>query len=491
MPSLRPLNPIFRQTQAERVEIPEDGPLDDQVRVAVLDGGLPDQHGLDNWVNYREPPGLGPADPGGLGHGMMVTSAFLFGPIAAGNPLDTPPCRVDHWRVVEQQDAHVDDPGLFRVLRRIEDILDQNTYDLVNLSLGPNLPIEDDDPHAWTAVLDRLISGSNTLLCAAAGNNGELDWDSGNARVQPPSDTVNGLGIGAASTTSDGWKRANYSCVGPGRRPGFVKPDILAFGGSQQEPFGVLDQGGTVGFTAGTSFASPYAARLAMGVATFFQSELSALALKALMIQRADNNGFDQREVGWGRLPIELEDMVASADHQAHILYQGVLGDQAGWSLRIPMPDDPMGGRVEIKATICFRTAVDAHHPLSYTRAGLEVVFRPNTVEKPGISKPFFKNDDYWPPEIELRRKAMKWEPVLKASKRFLGKTLHDPIFELHYLNRAEGQRADRRFELPYAAVITVTAPRVEDLYNQIINRYRLQLAPLRPRVRIRDRLRV
>ncbi|WP_139157512.1 hypothetical protein, partial [Enterobacter hormaechei] len=70
-----------------------------------------------------------------------------------------------------------------------------------NLSLGPNLPIEDSEVHAWTSVIDDLLSDGETLMTIAVGNNGEMDKESGNARIQVPADSVNGLSIGAANST--------------------------------------------------------------------------------------------------------------------------------------------------------------------------------------------------------------------------------------------------------------------------------------------------
>ena len=57
-----------------------------------------------------------------------------------------------------------DQEELYSVLERIQDVLESRPkYDFVNISLGPDLPIEDDDVHAWTAVLDQLFADGLTL----------------------------------------------------------------------------------------------------------------------------------------------------------------------------------------------------------------------------------------------------------------------------------------------------------------------------------------
>jgi hypothetical protein len=76
-------------------------------------------------------------------------------------------------------------------------------YQFINLSLGPDLPIEDTEVHAWTSVIDDLLSDGETLMTVAVGNNGEMDRESGNARIQVPSDCVNALAVGACDTVNE------------------------------------------------------------------------------------------------------------------------------------------------------------------------------------------------------------------------------------------------------------------------------------------------
>src|SRR3546814_14881926 len=68
------------------------------------------------------------------------------------------------------------------------------------------------------------------------------------------------------------------SAVGPGRSPGYVKPDFLAFGGSPAAPFFVLGGGrqSLARGANGTSFASPLALRCGVGIRANFQEELYA-----------------------------------------------------------------------------------------------------------------------------------------------------------------------------------------------------------------------
>ena len=118
---------------------------------------------------------------------------------------------------------------LYEVLERVKSVMDRGNYEFVNLSIGPALPVDDDEIHAWTAVLDEHPSDGRCLASIAAGNTGEEPEDPVLQmwRVQVPSDCVNGLTVGASDRRSSNWARAPYSSKGPGRSPGIVKPDLV------------------------------------------------------------------------------------------------------------------------------------------------------------------------------------------------------------------------------------------------------------------------
>jgi hypothetical protein len=353
---------------------------------------------------------------------------------------------------------------------------------------------EDDEVTAWTALLDHYAARGEALVTVAAGNSGELDHASGNARVQPPADGVNVLSVGAADRTGPGWARAPYSSVGPGRSPGLVKPDGVAFGGSEQEPFHVLapPPGSRAVGTTGTSFAAPAAQRLLVGVRTHLGPVVQPLALHALAVHRADRLDEPVRaEVGWGRFPAEVEAIVTCEDDEALILFQGELEPGKYIRAPIPVPEAPLRGRVTIAATFRYGAQIDPAHPAAYTRDGLEVAFRPHSQKRKdpdsrhADSKPFFGSAKSFATEQDLRGDAMKWETCMHASHRFNATSLQEPVFDVHYMTREGGHASPGGKAMPYALVISVRAPEVTDLYNQIVRRYRARLEPLRPTLRL------
>ncbi len=374
--------------------------------------------------------------------------------------------------MLDEQDGK--DPfELYDVLGRIKAILSQNHYDFINLSIGPAVCIEDEDIHPWTAVLDSLLSNGQTLLTIAAGNNGDVP-DECDRRVQVPSDCVNALAVGAADSTKAGWGRAPYSAVGPGRAPGLVKPDLLDFGGSPTEPFLVTDvnQLDGVAATQGTSFAAPCLLRRAIGLRATYGEDLSPLVIKALLVHTADPGDQRRAEVGWGRVVPDMDSVMVCGDGEVRVIYQGRLEPGKYLRARIPLPPEELKGKVEIKATAVFATETDPEDPSNYSRAGLDIVFRPHCERfrddaVDPVSRPFFRKSDF-DTEATLRTDAHKWETALNSSDRMFGRSLKRPVFDIHYNARSNGGGATDPESIPYAFVVTVRSHATANLYEQV-----------------------
>jgi len=492
MPKLRLLRPTFRTGGYSTlpVSLPEQGPVDPELRVAIFDGGLPENHPVTAWATPIDATGGGGIVPGYADHGAAVTSAFLFGHIDPAKPLAQPYAAVDHYRVFDAtpgQDPH----ELALVLERIDKVLNNTHYDLVNLSIGPEVPIEDDEIHPWTAVIDDRLARGKTLATIAVGNWGNEGF--GHDRVQVPSDCVNGMAVGACDSPDLPWARASYSSVGPGRSPGVIKPDLVEFGGTLQRPFIVLSPSATPTLegTEGTSFAAPSTLRLAAGIRAHFGPTLSTLAVHALIVHTLETCNHHCSEVGRGRIARTLQDVVVCPDDTVRVVYQGEISAKQFIRAPIPVPAITMNGMVTVKATLCFATDVDSHHPGNYTRAGLEPVFRPHDGKRKKAdqahadAKSFFGKGHKGLTEEELRRDAWKWENCLHASNRFQGKSLNNPVFDIHYIARLEGRDFVPDQPLKYALVVTVQSKNTPDLYNQVVRKYATQLEPLLPVIEI------
>lgn len=494
MPRLRRVSPIERSTPSPGLEsaLPDQDAVDPDLRVAVFDGGLDPTSSLSRWASSREAPGVGAADDELMDHGHDVTSAALFGPLIPGTPAPRPFGVIDHYRVLDKE-CGADPYELYDALRHINNILGARQYEFFNLSIGPAVPIDDDEVHAWTALLDEHLSDGHALATIAVGNNGLKSREAGEARIQVPSDAVNALAVGAADSTRGDWKRAPYSAFGPGRSPGRIKPEVVQFGGDSREPFRVYAADAVPGLadTEGTSFAAPAALRLGVGMRAHFGNRISPLTLKALLVHAADSSGERRDEVGWGRVPADIESIALCEDGMVRVLYQGELNPSQYLRALIPLPSgEYLAGNVTIGATFCYATPTDPQDPGSYTRSGLEVTFRPHigrfarpdsTVPQ---SKPFFRKTDF-DNEHVLRNDAQKWETTLHATHSFRGTSLLQPVFDIHYNARSSGGAARDADKIKYALVVTVRSARTPNLYDAVLRTYAGQLEALLPIIEI------
>ncbi|MFD3706710.1 S8 family peptidase [Nocardia sp. NPDC058658] len=473
-----------------RPTLPTDEPTDRELTIAVFDGGLPTTSPLTRWVDAHTFADSAAPQRNYLDHGHRVTSALLFGSVDPVHPVPVPYGYIDHYQVLDE-DTDDDQCELYAAIERIDSVLRQRKYEFVNVSIGPELPIEDDEVHAWTAFWDDYLSDGTTLATIAVGNNGEADRPSGNARVQVPADSVNALAIGSSDRVGAQWNRASYSAIGPGRSPGTVKPDLLAFGGSDHEPFHVVGPDGTAVPDSGTSFAAPMALRAALGARTLFGPKLGALDLKALLVHTAERRtSSPDSDSGHGRIAATLADMVLCGDGEARVLYQGELTPAKYLRAHIPLPAALPAGMVRIRATLVYATPVDPADPGSYTRSGLDVTFRPHDekfAEPTRIhpdSAPFFRANEL-DPEAVLRRNSHKWDTVLHAERSKRVHSLRNPVFDIHHNARESGHSTATAQPIRYSMVITVRHAKVDDLYERVLSAYVTQLEALRPTIEI------
>lgn len=492
MPSLRIGDHPIRTSSLPAPTLPNIPALDQSLTVGIFDGGL-GHTDLSQWVTETVLPGTEKTAVNYLAHGNNVTSAVLFGPLnETTSSFPQPYANVQHYRCISPsllaQDG-VPDLDLYQVLRHIDTILTQEKLDFVNFSIGPYTPLDDDEVHPWSALIDKHLASGETLATVAVGNSGDKIWPE--CRIQPPSDMVNAIAVGACNTMEPDWHRASYSSYGPGRRPGLIKPDGVAFGGTIENPFGVYNAlTNKLEQTTGTSFSSPAVLRTAIGVKASLDFPLSILAVKALMAHHATRQAdMPMSHCGHGRFPQNIDEVLTCDDNEVRVIYQGTL--TAGQNLRafIPFPSLQLLGRVTLRTTLCFASQTDPEHAVNYTRAGLTIVLRPKKSSNKPIS--FFSAAQMYTTELEARTDDQKWETTLKHEQRFNASTLDDPVFDITYGAREEGSSVDNSAlpPLPYAMVISVSVENTPGVYNNIRQRYQtLQPVEIRQEVTLKGR---
>ncbi|MEQ9908345.1 S8 family peptidase [Pectobacterium odoriferum] len=437
-------------------------------RIAIFDGGV--INAFPGYAKEISGPALPPSSPKDLSHGINVTSAFLFGALNEKmKNLPVPYCLVDHHKVLPTTDTPEKALDVLdRIITALKSAKIMGTpYRFANISLGPIASFFDDDIHEWTSRLDNELSDGQTLCTVAVGNNGLHEYDL--SRIQPPGDAVNVMSIGSSNSNQKKWNKADYSAIGPGRSPGFVKPDVVSFGGSNGEPLPIFNPlAGTVIAVAGTSYASPLALRVAAGVDTLSNSVFDPVTLQALLINSCEFNTrtHNRSDVGWGRISNNPEDVLYTQPDVIRVVYQGITRPGHPQKALIPIPKNlPVDTKVILGATFCYRAPVDSAHAINYTRAGLWV----RAYKAPKKSIPLFGSGMY-KTEGELRKDAMRWDTVLHAKKSVNTDDLIEPYFHINYQVRDEGEsvRVEDAVPMAYALVVTIEVPGIIDLLQRV-----------------------
>jgi hypothetical protein len=499
---LRRLDPAAGEAQPPAVQTPPAH------HIAIFDGGIDDSHPL--LAPYVKQVHLTDSDIDDeyLAHGMLVTSSALYGHLDLAKAASPPPSSVDHFRVLPRPAgvSHADE--VYWVIDQVESILRGGPHKLAVLSYGPNQPVDEDfEPHRFTAVLDRLAYIDGIAFAVAAGNNGQAEVSPlGLDRVQPPADGANVLGVGACIEPGDCEPvRAHYSAVGPGRAGMRVQPMGVCFGGVAGREFIGAAPGGGLQIDAGTSFAAPSAAR---GLATLIEplgaasfDAKTARAFAAHFASGCELTDHDLDQLGHGLLSEDYLSHLDCAPTEITILIEDTLKRGQTKSFPFPVPPGGLSGKVAMRWTPSFISPTDEEEAVEYTLAGLEVDMRPHkerhTINPPrgsglrskvvntrtdkgliakleGEDWKLSKNaktrsGDAYRSE-QTQSEEGKWETVVRHDASMLASSLHQPEVWVTYLERAQGELVDAAdsIDLDFAMLMTITAPRVVDLYETI-----------------------
>ncbi len=494
------------------------------IKVGVFDGGIdPFAPLLRGHAEEDEELSIGtPAELDYLEHGTAVAGAVLHGSLTSYGPKDrlpTPPVYVVSFRVFPA--SNPDDVDLYEAIDLVENAVPSRPdIKVFNLSFGPEGPIDDDPVSRFTYVLDSLAVAHKVTFCVAVGNDGDVE---GESRIQSPSDLVHGLGVGAYTLEGDRVVHADYSCHGPGRECGKIKPDVTAFGGCEVRPTHLVsvDPNQKV-LDWGTSYAAPIASALTAQAAESFERS-SALLGRALMVHTASHpDGDPDHLLGHGVIERSIDEVLLCDEHSVTVVFQGGLVPKQ--VVRLPIPwtgKQEVSGTVDITWTIAALSGIDPSHPGDYTSCCLEDTFYPNEskfrfsapsdwtgrpkqrilhVEKDKDEAesliaqgwkcshtPVSDSGNQYRDELSRRKLDCKWESIVRRYKpNKPGKGIERPFLTLHAIGR---NGASQRFD--YAVAVTLRAKTFSgDLYTVVRNEFPA-LAPIRLRTEAETRIQI
>jgi hypothetical protein len=417
---------------------------------------------------------------------------------------------VDHFRV--HPTPQPSDVDAYWVLDQVERVANDNNYLLINLSLGPEIAVEDDEePHRWTATLDQIAYEREVLFVVAAGNNGGRDAATGLNRVQVPADMVNGISVGAcdAPHPESPWERAPYSAVGPGRRGASIQPAGVSFGGTVASPFAGLLGDGRLYATRGTSLATPVVTHGLAALTERLGLRANANTVRAFAVHFAEPHANHQSaEHGHGRFVSDYSPAFDCSEDSVTLLYEDALGRDQVVALPLPVPTGLKTGNVTISWTLVVQAPTEPTEPTEYTKAAIDLTFRPHadrfSYSKRGARTVVLDNvaqaaeaasllaDGYVPSTHPVtkglasgrgdeadRRDGGKWETVRSGRFRMRSTSLSRPRFDLSHLAREGGLLSRTVPDLRYALLVTVEGPRGSNLYDLVRAQFQV-LTPIR-----------
>lgn len=435
------------------------------IKVGMFDGGVAASHQhLGDFVEVDNSfsPNV-PEDPSYVAHGTAVAGALLYGPLNGKSGTDTlpiPPVSVVSFRALPTSDPL--DIDLYECIDQIEDTVPQRTdIKTYNLSFGPRGPILDDVISRFTFALDRLSCEQDVSFFVAVGNDGEASDDLN--RVQAPADIVNGIGVGAYTFRDGSVTHAPYSCHGPGRECGKIKPDLVGFGGCEVTPMHLLSaSAGNRMLNRGTSFACPTVAAIGAQLTSGFDRGSSLLS-RVLLIHTAKHPvGKPDHLFGHGVAMLEVENILRCDETSVTVVFQGAMSPTRSRKLPVMLPKGLLtSGKVLISYTVAGLPSVDSNHPADYTQACIEDTFFPNSRvfrfsrtlpgEKPKHKVlhverkkdeidqletegwkigqfPASKSANRYRDETERRTVDCKWEPVVRREVSMLASSIEEPF---------------------------------------------------------------
>lgn len=393
----------------EKIEIPD--PKDEPV-IGVIDMLFDESVYFAKWVkntDYADPIELMDERRNQRIHGTQVTSIIVDGPRL--NPELDDGCgrfRVRHYGVCGRNIS------ISRLTRKIKEIVEANPdIHVWNLSLGTEEEVSRNFISYDAAALDKLQAERNVIF-VVSGTNDCRENKTERIRIGSPADSLNSIVVNSVRKNGE---PASYS------RKGIVlsffnKPDVSYYGGDFDERITAYSSS-KLGKESvfGTSFAAPWISRKMCYLIDVIG--LSKEIAKALIIDSAAGWEYkkrlgDKKElVGYGVVPIRIEDVLGSDDDEIKFMVPGTSEAYTTSNFGIPVPKDDNGKYPYCaRAVLCYFPQCSRSQGVDYTNRELSIKFgRINDKGKIlDINKNVQDDPGYYTDERQSRRDFRKWE---------------------------------------------------------------------------------
>ncbi|ENY53707.1 Hypothetical protein, putative peptidase S8/S53 [Metamycoplasma alkalescens 14918] len=348
------------------IKDPENEPI-----IGVIDTMFDTNTYFSKWVEFHNMLNIPiPLDKKDFIHGTAVSSIIVDGhrlnldlDDGCGN------FRVRHFGVVAGNQG-----SSYTIINLIEEIIQKNSDIKVwNLSLGSDSEINKNFISIEAAKLDK-IQFENDVIFVVSGTNKKVG-DSLDKKIGSPADSINSIVVNSVDSK---FNPANYSRSGE-VLSFFNKPDISYYGGTSKEPIRVCRPDGEA-FIQGTSYAAPWIARkLAYLIHKIgFNKEIAkALIIHSAIRSVASLKNLNKKLIGFGVVPIRIEDILSSRHDEIRIVITGITNDYEIYTHNIPVPHDDNVHPFVASATLCYFPNCDRNQGVDYTNTEMDIHFGP------------------------------------------------------------------------------------------------------------------
>ncbi len=312
--------------------------------VGVLDSGIAANAYLSPWLMDAHEEYY-PAELQNKSHGSMVASVLEYSDELNGTDYFMMPGVKMMEAVIapdtKKETAYADD-----LIDNARDAIEHHRdIKIWTMSAGTE---EECDPFSFSEygmALDNIADENNVLIIKSAGNSWSFVRNGRYERIAKMADSVRSVVVGSIAGEKGRFDMADVDMPSPftrcGPGPGYiVKPDLVAYGGNAgKRPDGklcatgvkVLDQAGTLSHAPGTSFSTPWVARIASELNYLLAGEFDPLLLKALLIHNAEypSGGMlkmdDKRKLMGFGMPVSTRDILYNTENEITLILRDSL----------------------------------------------------------------------------------------------------------------------------------------------------------------------
>ena len=387
--------------------------------VGVLDSGIEHNPFYEDWI-LPDGEVFYPAHLQSKEHGSMVAGILEYSDELNGTDYFA----TDGVMMLEAVVA----PDFKKANVYMEDILDdaRSTIEkhkdikIWTMSLGTGTECAKGSFSVFGSILDEIEDENDVLIIKSAGNTDAFLYGYPNERIAQSADSVRSLVVGSIARKKDKGDLADpglvspFSRIGPGPQS-IIKPDLVAYGGNagidtsgKLVPNGefTIDSAGSISKIIGTSFSTPWVARVASELVYLLDEDFDPLLIKALMIHNADypagqsmSMSDKYNTMGFG-MPKGAREILYNSENEITLILRDTL--RKGEFIEVldfPFPDSLIGsdgfyhGHVTVTA-VCDSILRNSDGP-EYCQSNLEIIFgtmdriKPRAIEKRNIRNPY------------------------------------------------------------------------------------------------------